>query len=257
MAEGATARGASPPRRKLDRAATSSVLARLRAVVLSGAIAPGTVLSQVQLARDLGVSTTPLREAIRLLQAEGLLTSERNRRVRVAPLDLEDLDAVYSGRILQEAIGLTLTVPRLTDAELAELRERLDAMRAAGAAEDLDAWEVEHTAFHRLLVAHVGLSQGQLIASLFDRAERYRRISVLGSSPRAWHAADAEHERIVEACERRDATAAVHELARHLGRTALMLAAHSAPERDPAAVRAAVGLVTSWGSADAPAADRR
>jgi DNA-binding GntR family transcriptional regulator len=233
------------------------VLARLREVVLSGGIAPGTVLSQVALARELGVSTTPLREAMRVLQAEGLLTAERNRRVTVAALDVEDLDAIYSGRILLEAVGVAVTARGMGDAELDTLRGHLEGMRVAGGDEDLERWEVEHAAFHRALVSGAGVSQAQLIAGLFDRAERYRRISVLGSGPRAWSLADAEHERIVEAFARRDPEAAAGELARHLGRTALMLVAHFAPDTDAVAVRTAVALVTRWAGGDGPAADRR
>ena len=85
--------------------ATAEVGNRLRTMILQGALEPGSVLSQVALARQLGVSTTPVREAIRLLEAEGLLITERNRRARVPPLEIEDLDAVYSSRVLLESTG--------------------------------------------------------------------------------------------------------------------------------------------------------
>src|SRR4051794_15338850 len=63
----------------------------LREAVLSGALPAGSTLSQVELSARLGVSRTPLREAVRLLQNEGLIESEHNRRVRVAPISIEDV----------------------------------------------------------------------------------------------------------------------------------------------------------------------
>lgn len=71
---------------------TADVYTRLREMLLNGEIPAGAILSQVKLARQLGVSTTPLREAMRLLQAEGLLIAEHNRRSQVAPLDPGDID---------------------------------------------------------------------------------------------------------------------------------------------------------------------
>ena len=111
------------------------------------------MLSQVKFARDMGVSTTPLREAMRLLQAEGLLIAEHNRRARVAPLDPEDIDAVYGSRILVEALAIRLTVPGLTAKDLAQLRSDLEAMAEAGHAQDIRAWEPVHRAFHRRLIS--------------------------------------------------------------------------------------------------------
>ena len=85
---------AHPLARDASVSNTEDVYMRLREMLLNGEIAPGTVLSQVRVARELGVSTTPLREAMRLLQAEGLLVAEHNRRARVASLEPEDIDAV-------------------------------------------------------------------------------------------------------------------------------------------------------------------
>ena len=67
------------------------VYRRVREAILEGEIAPGTVMSQVAMADDLGVSRTPLREALRMLQSEGLVEAERNRRVRVAAISPVDL----------------------------------------------------------------------------------------------------------------------------------------------------------------------
>jgi DNA-binding GntR family transcriptional regulator len=231
---------------------TEDVYTHLREALLNGEIAPGTVLSQVKLARELGVSTTPLREAMRLLQAEGLLTAEHNRRSRVAPLDPKDIDAVYASRILFEALAIRLTVPGMTTADHQALRADLEAMREAGDAQDLRAWEPVHRDFHRRLL-HGSASMERIIDPILDRSERYRRSSLFGSPARTWELGNDEHEAIVGACEARDPQGAAALLARHLARSALTVLAKIAPEEDPVAVRAALDLVRRSATATAEA----
>jgi DNA-binding GntR family transcriptional regulator len=75
----------------------------LRSMIVSRALAPGTPLSQAKLAREIGVSTTPLREAMRQLEAEGLVESRHNQRSRIPPFDPDDLETVYSSRVLSRS----------------------------------------------------------------------------------------------------------------------------------------------------------
>jgi DNA-binding GntR family transcriptional regulator len=219
----------------------SSTLERLRNLILSGAIPPGAVVSQLDLAQRLGVSTTPLREALRQLQAEGLLEAEPNRRPRVPPLEIDDLHAVYAIRILLESLSISLTVNSLSDDDAKLIVSDLSDMRSA-ASGDLLEWEKLHTRFHRRLVSGAG-AMLPTVLSFMDRAERYRRLSVFGEQPRGLTIGDAEHQRIVTACVTREAGEAGRELARHLARTAIGLSATFAPEVDPVPVRTAVALV--------------
>jgi DNA-binding GntR family transcriptional regulator len=221
---------------------TEDVYAHLREALLNGEIPPGTVISQVKLARELGVSTTPLREAMRLLQAEGLLTAEHNRRSRVAPLDPKDIDAVYASRILFEALAIRLTVPGMTKDDLQALRANLETMREAGDAQDLRTWEPVHRDFHRRLLRGSEAME-RIIDPLLDRSERYRRSSLFGSPARTWELGNDEHEAIVAACEARDPQEAAALLARHLARSALTVLAKIAPEEDPVTVRTALDIV--------------
>ena len=78
----------------------------LRRLILDGAIPNGASISQVELAERLGVSRTPLREAMRMLQAEGMVHAEHNRRAHVTALDVGDIDTVYGCRVLLEATGV-------------------------------------------------------------------------------------------------------------------------------------------------------
>lgn len=216
---------------------------RLRASILLGELETDAPISQVKLASRLGVSRTPLREAVRMLQREGLIVSEPNRRIRVAPLSIEDLEELYAQRIVLEALALRRSVPRFDAAELAELRAVLDRMHAIEPARVAEEWELPHRRFHELLRGHAGERIAAAASVLSDHSERYRREYLRDRA--AWRTAAAEHEEIVAAVFARDADRAVDALARHLARTALTVAATIAPEHDPAAVREALALVLS------------
>ena len=98
-----------PDIRKVDlpeaRQAIPHVHAYLRECILDGTLKPGTKLSQVSLAAQLGISRTPLREVLRMLQEEGLVEIEPNQRTRVSGLDPAELDDVYASRILLETLA--------------------------------------------------------------------------------------------------------------------------------------------------------
>jgi DNA-binding GntR family transcriptional regulator len=235
---------------------------RLRKLILDGSYAPGTLLSQVELAEALGVSRTPLREALRMLQEEGLIEAERNQRARIASFDPQVLDALYASRILHEVVGIRLTVARLEQTNVEALEKALSDMDLAATSQDIDAWEEPHRRFHRLLVAYAGEQLSNTIGGYADRCEYYRRMynrQMSAENPtHVWEVTAAEHRSIVEACISRDAEAASHRLALHLARTALTLLGQLSPGYDPAAIRTAlymVGIDTS--SFNAPQSRRR
>jgi DNA-binding GntR family transcriptional regulator len=125
---------------------------RLRQLILGGSLAPGTVLAQVPLSRALGVSRTPLREALRMLQEEGLVHGEPNHRIRVTGFDSSDLEFVYSTRILLESFAVALTAGSLATASIQSAERALRGMRTAIAQEDFAGWRSAHRDFHRVLV---------------------------------------------------------------------------------------------------------
>lgn len=214
----------------------------LREAILNNELAAGAELSQARIAREFGVSRGPVREAFRLLEREGLLHAEVNQRARVAPFSIEDLEQLYAVRIVNEALGVALSVPRFTPTELDQLDVALERMdQLAGA--DLAEWEIVHGGFHRLLVCHAGERLQRLIVQCFEHAERYRRVYV-SSEPRVWSVGASEHQEIVEACKARDSSLAATRLALHLSRTALGVLMLVAPDHDPQVVRGAVRQVT-------------
>jgi DNA-binding GntR family transcriptional regulator len=211
----------------------------IRDEILSGRLRAGTVLSQVRLADDFDVSRGPVREALRLLQREGLVDAELNRRVRVADFSVGDLEQLYAMRILNETLAVRATVPRLTHDQLDAIRGSLAEMDAV-AGIDMPAWEASHRRFHRGLVAEAGSRLLRLVGQLSDHAERYRR-AYIASDARAWSSGSADHHRIYDAARRGDAEGAGNATAEHLARTALTVLGNTAPNHDPTLVRGALG----------------
>jgi DNA-binding GntR family transcriptional regulator len=223
-------------------ASTRHAYEQLRRRILLGELAPGATFSQVQLAGQLGVSRTPLREAVRLLQTEGLLQSEPKRRVRVSPLTTEDFEDLYTIRITLDSLAVRLTVPRLSDAELAVIRLRyLEATAAAGNG-DAAGYRESHRQFHFALFAHAGPRLVRQVQDLWDHAERYRGLHLKhgGDLAHLVRLGQHDHLAILEAAEARDAALAATRMAEHLARTALMTLVQMDHRHDPARVRAAL-----------------
>ena len=226
---------------------------RLRQLILEGVYPPGARLSERNLADTLGVSRTPLREVLRMLQREGLVETGRYQRARVAPLDPVALDMLYAGRIQLETLGIALTIPCLQEEEFAELDAALAAMRSASTVED---WEAAHRRFHQLLVSQAGEQLRATMTSYTDQSQRYRLILAYREI-HAQSVSAVEHGRILQACRERNREEAVQQLARHLARTALTAVAHMAPEYEPVAVRTALALVQMGSALPAEASQQR
>jgi DNA-binding GntR family transcriptional regulator len=236
-----------PDIRKVDlpeaRQAIPHVHAYLRECILDGTLKPGTKLSQVSLAAQLGISRTPLREVLRMLQEEGLVEIEPNQRTRVAGLDPQELDDVYASRILLETLALSMTIGHFGAKERAEAKRMLAAMRRAAKTGDFDAWFGAHTDYHRVCTAAAGETMQRQLRAFADRTTRYIRIYQL-SEPGSWQTAgDAEHAAILAALISDDEQGALTEMAHHLERTALRVLADCAPDYEPAAVPHAVALI--------------
>jgi DNA-binding GntR family transcriptional regulator len=215
---------------------------RLRDAILSGELPAGAVMSQVELAREFEVSRTPLREAMRMLQREGLIEAEANRRVRVTPISLEDLEELYSLRIVTEALGVRLSVPRLTAEDDAFLDLAIAETNRYSAEIDFVMKDRWHRAFHDRLAQHAGARVVAFLRDLRDHAGRYRRMYV-ASHDEAWTVAVMEHDLILQAAHDRNAELTAGLMARHLARTALSVIGTIAPEHEPADIRTALRTV--------------
>jgi DNA-binding GntR family transcriptional regulator len=236
-----------PGLRKVDlpeaRQAIPALHAYLRECVLDGTLTPGTKLSQVALADQLGVSRTPLREVLRMLQEEGLVEIEPNQRTRVAGLDPQELDDIYASRILLETLALSMTLEEFSTARQREAKRMLTAMRQAAKTGDFGTWFDSHAGFHRLITAGAGATLQRQLTAFADRTIRYIRIYQL-SEPASWQSAgDAEHAAILAALTEHDDAAALSGLAHHLARTAERVLVDCAPDYKINAVTHALDMV--------------
>ncbi len=221
---------------------TAHAYREVRTAILDGGLAPGSVFSQVQLAARLAISRTPLREALRLLQNEGLVRAEARRRFRVAPLDLGDLEQLYAMRLSLEPLAVRATVPILSDGELGDMRSALEEAALALARGEAEGLRPPHRRFHLGLVAHAGERLRDTVSELWDHAERYRLMyhHTAEDEIAVYTLAQSEHRAILTAAEQRDDERTAALLAQHLARTALTIFASRDPGQEPRLIRDAL-----------------
>jgi GntR family transcriptional regulator, rspAB operon transcriptional repressor len=205
---------------------------QVRRLILRGELLPGQAISQIALARLCGVSRTPLREALRMLQREGLITSEPNRQVTVAPFSLPDLEQIYAMRVVLESAAVRCAVTKMTPEDVADLQGHIARMDHFAASSDYERWEVPHLAFHHALVVKAGPRFALTLAELSDHGERYRRYYTEHAS-RSWERGAREHRAILAAVKLADPEASAHNLVAHLAHTVYSVIALIDPSYDP------------------------
>ena len=198
----------------------------LRGRILHCEIEPGEKLKIEGLQREHGFSSSPLREALNRLVQEGLVKADERRGFRAAPVTVADLRDVTRLRLLVDGEALRDAMKQGGDAWEAQAvaafhrLEKVEGRVAGSGPLSLNAdWSLLHRQFHAALIAACTSPKLlELRASLFDQAERYRRLSMRWrKEPR--HKA-AEHKRILDAVLARDARLASTLLAEHVSRTA-------------------------------------
>src|SRR2546427_8241707 len=223
---------ASKPSRRNGSTTAGSLHEHLRRLILDGAIPNGASISQVERAERLGVSRTPLREAMRMLQAEGIIHAEHGRRTRVTALDVGDIDTVYGTRVLMEGAGVLVMVPLLDRLRIDDLAEAVREMRKHASDPNTELWARAHRRFHRTLIPEAGREFARTLSTYFDRAERLGRMfptQEIASGVRP----NEEHEGIPRAHKSKNASKAATLWARHSARAARTRMTHSATQPEP------------------------
>jgi len=218
--------------RPLERATLPlNAAGRLRQMILDGDLAPAERLNERALGQRLGISRTPLREALRMLASEGLVRVEPNRGAIVAPLDRADIEATFEVLGALEGLAGELAAARITDAELAEIKALHFEMRAHHARGDRAAYFAANQAIHsRIARAGGNAVLGETFEKLNARVKRVRYAANLTAA--RWDKAVDEHERMISALEARDGRALRAILEVHLaGKRESVLAAFAADSR--------------------------
>lgn len=189
----------------------------LRRRITSGELAPGSRLSQYELAEEMGMSITPLREAVRRLASEDWVVMDAHRDVRVAPMSASEARELLEVRFSLEPSATELAALRRTEREIATMKAAADELLPV-----TRTWGEEaiaaHRAFHRAIYAasHNNVMI-RLLDDLWDKADRYRRIGLelpAGAEPRTIDL--NQHHRILELVIAGDGAAAAGLVRSHI-----------------------------------------
>jgi len=181
----------------------------LRDAILSGQLVPASRLNQDELARRLGVSRAPVRDALNRLEAEGLVkTLSRTGGVVVAEASEQEMVGIYELRAILDAASSRLACERMSDEDLTRLRAIVDETERVTEANDSQGIVQAHAQFHYLIYAACGNPELTRVAqNLWDRSYRYR-VLALSSAENARRGL-AQHRAILAAIEARDPQRAI------------------------------------------------
>jgi DNA-binding GntR family transcriptional regulator len=203
----------------------------LRRQILSGELPRGTRLPQDELARQFEASITPVREALRLLEAEGLLVSEPHRGVRVAGIDLDKVKATYIVRRLVESYAMRRVVSRLSPRDLTRIGAFMDRMQAQSDAHDIDGYRHDNREFHFFFYERCGMPA---LADQIDAMWHAFPWDLMLNTPERIHHSHQEHVAIVAAIEAGDVDAVAQATETHISHVFLAIATRlGSPIPDP------------------------
>ena len=205
-------------------AASARVADYLRDAILNGEIAPGERIRQEDVAERFGASRLPVREALRILEAEGLTEHEANKGARVPRLTLHEVDVIYQMRERLEPLALAESVPHLDDDALQRLG---DVQARIEENTNVNSFLALDREFHLLTYTGCRIDPlTSMVTRLWNSTQHYRRAFVALSGPGRMWVVHAEHRLLLDAIQRRDIVDAERYLSGHIRRTRIELAKH-------------------------------
>jgi DNA-binding GntR family transcriptional regulator len=201
---------------------TEAAYHSLRLAIEEGRFAPGAHLPVAALKEALNMSSTPIQQALRLLQAEGLVQHLPHRGVVVSEFSIPEIDEIYDLRLLLEPTAARRAAEHGSDGDIAEIRTRQDALRDAVASGDLPHMPALNAEWHRAVhrAAH-----SQLLSEFINRLWGAVPVPALWLMRRARLSAE-EHEMVVVALEDRDGDEAAAQMRAHVESGAHAMRAH-------------------------------
>jgi DNA-binding GntR family transcriptional regulator len=208
----------------------------LRRLILTGALPAGSRLAQYELADNLGMSITPLREAIRRLSSEGLIELDNHKDARVATISAPEARQLFEVRLALDPAAVELAAQRRTDDDITRMRATVARLLPVTRQWGEDAL-VAHREFHRALyLASHNDMLIKLLDDLWDKSDRYRRLGLelpAGAEPRTIDL--NEHHQILDLVVARDDAAAGALTRRHTQKSLTAAAINSLedPQQTP------------------------
>lgn len=208
-----------------DGVTGTRVADELREAILHGVYPPGTRLRQEELARQYGASRVPVREALRLLQSEGLVTTVANAGAWIAKLSLDECVELYQVRERIEPLLLRYSLPTLDDRRIDHLAALAEQMRETS---DVERFLELDREFHLGSYADAGTTfLGQAVERLWNTTQHYRRAFTRLLDADSRRIVHDEHHMLVAAIRDRDSDEAERVLLGHIRRTRRQLARHA------------------------------
>lgn len=196
----------------------------LREAILKGDLKPGERLMELQLASKLGVSRTPIREAIRMLEQEGLAVTMPRRGAEVAKMTLKDMEDVLEIRDALDELAVRLACDRITAEQLKQLVEVKEAFETSTKSGDVKKIADSDVRFHDIIYEATGNPKlVTMLNNLREQVYRYRVEYI--KDPQNYPILIAEHEAIVEGVKNRDAASATQAMHAHVENQALAVKA--------------------------------
>ncbi|WP_174722106.1 GntR family transcriptional regulator [Cryobacterium sp. TMT2-42-4] len=212
------------PASSRDGSAGTRIATRLREAILTGAYAPGARIRQEDIAEEFGASRLPVREALRILESDGLVTLIANTGAWVSHLSLAECQEMYQIRERIEPLLLRYSLPQLSAETLDRLQELADEMQAGSNVETFLHLDRE---FHLLSYTGATTSMlGDTVRRLWNSTQHYRRAFTVLIGPDHNQAVHYEHQLLVGALRRGDGEDAERVLSGHIRRTRLELSKH-------------------------------
>lgn len=194
----------------------------LRKLVLGGSLKPGERISERQLAADLGISTTPIKDALRRLEAEGLVVTLARRGTYVSAFASEREHEMTLLRAAIEGVTARIAAEKAPNSSLAELRKAIDRIRQATQAGQFTAVIRANEAFHAAIKKLAQNSYLEQLLSVLHVYDQSTRVKILSSGDQL-EAALREHEAIAAAIESGDGDLAEQTMRAHVTRSARVL----------------------------------
>lgn len=204
--------------------ASRRIADQLRERILDGRLPPGSRIIQDELADELHTSRLPVREALRILEARGLVTLRANQGAWVTRMDMRECDLNYQVRERLEPFLLAESAPRLSAEDIGELSGLQDRIEQT---DDVEEFLVLDRELHWSTYRHHNAEElASIVARLWDTTQHYRRaFTRLTGNRRRW-IISAEHRLLIEALRDQDLTTAQSILELHIRRTRVELSKH-------------------------------